>query len=43
MGAAGAARGRCIGDVAGALMFLLSDASKFITGQNLVVDDGFSL
>ena len=31
------------GDISGALLFLLSDASKFITGQNLIVDDGFSL
>lgn len=30
-------------DVAGALMFLLSDASKYINGQNIVVDDGFTL
>jgi NAD(P)-dependent dehydrogenase (short-subunit alcohol dehydrogenase family) len=30
-------------DVAGSLLFLLSDAAKHITGQNLVVDDGFSL
>lgn len=30
-------------DVSGSLLFLLSDASKSITGQNLVVDDGFSL
>jgi NAD(P)-dependent dehydrogenase (short-subunit alcohol dehydrogenase family) len=31
------------GDLAGALVFLLSDDSAFVTGQNLVVDDGFSL
>ena len=31
------------GDVAGALVFLLSDDSRFMTGQNLIVDDGFSL
>lgn len=30
-------------DVNGSLMFLLSDASKHVTGQNLIVDDGFSL
>jgi len=30
-------------DIAGVLTFLLSDASRFITGQNFVVDDGFSL
>ncbi len=30
-------------DVLGALMFLLSDESIFINGQNLIVDDGFSL
>lgn len=30
-------------DVAGILLFLLSDASRFVTGQNFVVDDGFSL
>jgi NAD(P)-dependent dehydrogenase (short-subunit alcohol dehydrogenase family) len=30
-------------DVAGALVFLLSDDARFVTGQNLIVDDGFSL
>ena len=30
-------------DITGAMLFLLSDASKYITGQNIVVDDGFSL
>lgn len=30
-------------DVCGTVLFLLSDASKFINGQNIVVDDGFSL
>jgi NAD(P)-dependent dehydrogenase (short-subunit alcohol dehydrogenase family) len=30
-------------DVCGALIFLLSDAARFVTGQVLVVDDGFSL
>ena len=30
-------------DVSGTLVFLLSDAADRITGQNLVVDDGFSL
>lgn len=30
-------------DLDGALLFLLSGASKHVTGQNLVVDDGFSL
>jgi len=30
-------------DVSGSLLFLLSRASRHITGQNLIVDDGFSL
>jgi NAD(P)-dependent dehydrogenase (short-subunit alcohol dehydrogenase family) len=30
-------------DVANTLVFLISDSSKFITGQNLIIDDGFSL
>lgn len=30
-------------DVTGALIYLLSDASKYMTGQNMIVDDGFSL
>lgn len=30
-------------DVVGSLVFLLSDESRFVTGQNLIVDDGFSL
>ncbi len=30
-------------DLRGTLLFLLSDASQFMTGQNLVVDDGYSL
>lgn len=30
-------------DINGSLLFLLSDASQYVTGQNLIVDDGFSL
>ncbi len=30
-------------DIMGALIFLLSDSSRYITGQNLIIDDGFSL
>ncbi len=30
-------------DVVGTLLFLLSDESRYMTGQNLFVDDGFSI
>jgi NAD(P)-dependent dehydrogenase (short-subunit alcohol dehydrogenase family) len=30
-------------DIVGTVIFLLSDTSKFINGQNIVVDDGWSL
>lgn len=30
-------------DVVGVLLFLLSDESRYMTGQNLFVDDGFSI
>ena len=30
-------------DVVGTLLFLLSDHSKYITGQNIIIDDGWSL
>jgi len=30
-------------DITGTVIFLLSDASRYLAGQNLVVDDGFSL
>jgi len=30
-------------DIVGAIIFLLSDASRFITGQNIIIDDGWSL
>ena len=28
-------------DVNGTLLYLLSDMSKYVNGQNIVVDDGF--
>lgn len=31
------------GDMVGTLLYLLSDASKYVNGQEIVVDDGFSL
>lgn len=31
------------GDLAGSLVYLLSDLSRHVDGQNLIVDDGFSL
>ena len=31
------------GDLKGTLVYLLSDMSKYVNGQNIVVDDGFSL
>ncbi len=30
-------------DLLGALIFLLSDEARFLTGHNLIIDDGFSL
>jgi len=30
-------------DVIGSVLFLLSEQSKYLTGQNIIVDDGFSL
>lgn len=32
-----------VDEVLGAVQFLLSDQSKYVTGQNIIVDDGFSL
>ncbi len=32
-----------VDDVVGSIIFLLSTQSKFVVGQNIVVDDGFSL
>ena len=30
-------------DITGTLLFLLSDKSQYINGQNIIVDDGFTL
>jgi NAD(P)-dependent dehydrogenase (short-subunit alcohol dehydrogenase family) len=30
-------------DITGLLLFLLSDGSKYVTGQNIIIDDGFHL
>ena len=30
-------------DINGIIIFLLSDESKFINGQNIIIDDGFTL
>ena len=30
-------------DLTGSLIYLLSDMSKYVNGQNIVVDDGFSI
>lgn len=30
-------------EIVGSVLFLLSDQSKYVTGQNIVIDDGFSL
>ncbi|HFS5768486.1 TPA: oxidoreductase [Providencia rettgeri] len=32
-----------VDEIIGSILFLLSDQSKYVTGQNIVVDDGFSL
>lgn len=32
-----------VSEVLGSVMFLLSDQSRYVTGQNIVVDDGFGL
>ena len=30
-------------DISGTVLFLLSDLSEYVNGQNIVVDDGFTL
>ena len=30
-------------DLTGTLIYLLSDMSKYINGQNIIIDDGFTI
>ncbi len=32
-----------VAEIIGAILFLLSDNSRYVTGQNIIVDDGFTL
>ncbi len=32
-----------VGEIIGSVLFLLSDQSRYVTAQNIIVDDGFSL
>jgi NAD(P)-dependent dehydrogenase (short-subunit alcohol dehydrogenase family) len=32
-----------VNDIIGTILFLLSPMSKFVTGQNIIIDDGFSI
>lgn len=32
-----------VSEMIGSILFLLSDQSKYVTGQNIIIDDGFSL
>jgi enoyl-[acyl-carrier-protein] reductase (NADH) len=32
-----------VNDITGTLLYLLSDFSKHVNGQNIIVDDGFTL
>ena len=32
-----------VADILGSIIFLLSSASRFVNGQNIIVDDGFSI
>tara|TARA_B110001450_G_C17618215_1_gene480111 strand:- start:474 stop:1235 length:762 start_codon:yes stop_codon:yes gene_type:complete len=33
----------CVDDILGSILYLLSDDSKYVNGQNIIVDDGFTL